>query len=217
MPEFAFYFENSFGCNVFLWFNVIYISLFLSLLLFLDVLFSYIEIHLGSTELSLCQCASSTPLLTALSRSLSLHWLRSLCGSLFLWLPSHSLCIHRQRQRQRPLCSPPYSFCVSVSAIALCAHIRCEPKNPKTHNNKRTLWTIFLLFLLSFSALRTMFSPCCALAFVFVPFCCSLRLLWAAAVGFSARKLHNQREMRMRPAMRFDSISTRAIYIAPII
>lgn len=149
MPEFAAYFENSFGCNVFFWLNVIYISLFFSLILFFSFSFLMFCFRiLKSTQVPqsfLFASALPPPLrssLLTLSLSLSLHWLRSLCGSLFLWLPSLSVSLSAYTDNGNGSgrsSRSPYSFCVSVSAIALCAHIRCEPKNPKTHNNKRTL------------------------------------------------------------------------------
>lgn len=153
--------------------------------------------------------ASSTPLLT-----LSLFLFT--CFALFVALSFLSAYTDNGNGSGRSSHSP-YSFCVSVSAIALCAHIRFEPKNPQTHNNKRTLWTIFLLFRFAFLHFTQCF-PLLLLrfGFCFRPFPLLLLFffaLWAAAVGLSARKLHNRREMWMRPAMRFDLIlNSRDLY-----
>lgn len=140
MPEFAAYFENSFGCNVFLWLNVIYISLFFSLIVFLSFSFLMFCFRiLKSTQVPqsfLFASALPPPLRSSLlSLSLSLHWLRSLCGSLFLWLPSLSvsLCIHRQRQRQRPLFSLAlFLLRLSFCNCALCPHSLRTEKSENT-------------------------------------------------------------------------------------
>lgn len=138
MPEFASYIENSFGCNVFLWFNVIYISLSrslcASLLLSLDVLFSYIKIHSGSTKLSLCQCALSPHALCLLhSTPHSLSLFLFTCFALFVALSFLSLCIHRQRQRQRPLFALAlFLLRLSFCNCALCPHSLRTEKSENT-------------------------------------------------------------------------------------
>lgn len=178
MPEFAAYFENSFGCNVFLWLNVIYISLFflsycVFLVLFLDVLFSYIEIHSGSTELSLCQCAaSSTPLLTALSLSLP-HFLFTgfallvaLSFSGFLLSLSLSLSLHTQTTATAAaaLLARLIPFASQFLQLRFVPTFAANRKIRKHITTNALCEQFFLLFLNFF----TMFSPCCALAFVFV-------------------------------------------------
>lgn len=108
--------------------------------------------------------ASSTPLLT-----LSLSF--SSLVSLSLWLSPFSLSAYTDNGNGSGRSShSPYSFCVSVSAIALCAHIRFEPKNPQTHNNKRTLWTIFLLFRFAFLHFSQCFPLLAALWLLFSSF-----------------------------------------------
>lgn len=136
MPEFAAYFENSFGCNVFLWLNVIYISL--SFVLFVLISLSFLMFCfriLKSTQVPqsfLFASALPPPL-----RSLTFSSLASLSLWLSLSLASFSLClslcIHRQRQRQRPLFSLAlFLLRLSFCNCALCPHSLRTEKSENT-------------------------------------------------------------------------------------
>lgn len=192
MPEFAAYFENSFGCNVFLWLNVIYISL--SFVLFVLISLSFLMFCfriLKSTQVPqsfLFASALPPPLrssLLTLSLSLTFSSLASLSLWLALSLASFSLCLSLHTQTTATAAAALLARLIPFASQFL--QLRFVPTFAANRKIRKHITTnalceqFFLLFLHFF----TMFSPCCALACVFVflsaaPFAS----FWAAAVGF---------------------------------
>lgn len=194
MPEFAAYFENSFGCNVFLWLNVIYISL--SFVLFVLISLSFLMFCfriLKSTQVpqSFLFASALPPPLRSSLLSLSLsHFLFTgfalfvaLSFSGFLLSLSLSLSLHTQTTATAAaaLLARLIPFASQFLQLRFVPTFAANRKIRKHITTNALCEQFFLLFLHFF----TMFSPCCALAFVFVflsaaPFA----FFWAAAVGF---------------------------------
>lgn len=193
-------------CNVFLWFGVIYISLSLSLCLSLSfacLMFCFRILYstqVPQSFLFVCalfrftRFASSTPLLT----TLFLHT----CCALFLSFtlsPSPSAYTDNGNGSGRSFRSPfPFaSQFLQLRFAPTFASKRKIRKHITTNALGELLFRFFALlfdFRFAFLHFYTMFSPSCALAFVFVLSLLPWLPLWAAAVGLSARKLHNRRE-----------------------
>lgn len=169
MPEFAAYFENSFGCNVFLWLNVIYISLSFVLFVLISLSFSMFCFRiLKSTQVPqsfLFASALPPPLRSSL---LSLSSLASLSLWLALSLASFSLCLSLHTQTTATAAAALLARLIPFASQFL--QLRFVPTFAANRKIRKHITTnalceqFFQLFLHFF----TMFSPCCALACVFV-------------------------------------------------